>query len=125
MIKLKTYFIINDDPLFIHGTKRLLKETARADGILFNSSGHQVISKLTFKAEVGYPLPGVIITDLKMPIRDGRGFLEESHHFAAQSNSNMAIYKISQSIYPKNHGKVKRYPIVAKYFPKPANPANL
>lgn len=125
MQKLKTYCIIDDDPIFIYGTKRLLTELNLAETIHVYNNGQQAMDGLSAMAEANVTLPDVIILDLNMPILDGWDFLDDFSPLASQSSSMSTIYMMSSSIDPRDLERVKNYPIVARYFLKPANPSDL
>ncbi len=121
----KTYCIIDDDPIFIYGTRRLLKEMGLADTILVYNNGQHAIEGLRELAGTQNSLPEVIILDLNMPILDGWDFLEDFSPLVQHSDGACTIYMMSSSIDPRDLERVKNYPIVAQYFMKPASPSDL
>jgi CheY-like chemotaxis protein len=123
--KIKTCCIIDDDPIFIYGTKRLISEMGLAESILVYNNGQMAIDGLTAMSEEGGQLPEVIILDLNMPILDGWDFLDDFTPLVKGKASKTAIYMMSSSIDPRDLERVKKYPIVAEYFQKPASPSAL
>lgn len=125
MKKIESSCIIDDDPIFIYGTKRLMKEVHFCNSILVYNNGLEAIEGLTELTEKGEVLPSVIFLDLNMPIMNGWEFLENFTQIPNHNIGNITVYIISSSIDPRDLEKVKNYRVVNNYILKPVTPKDL
>ncbi|MEX0290105.1 MAG: response regulator [Flavobacteriaceae bacterium] len=125
MKKIKSTCIIDDDPIFIYGTKRIMKEVDFSDSILVYENGQEAIEGLTALNETGEALPSVIFLDLNMPIMSGWEFLDQFIKIPNHNIENIVVYIISSSIDPRDLERVKDYRIVSNYILKPITPEDL
>ena len=69
------FLIVEDEPADAEFIQHAFGATGRADRILLAANGEEAVAHLTGKAEKAdrsrFPLPDVIITDLKMPHMNG------------------------------------------------------
>ncbi|MCW5514922.1 response regulator [Muriicola sp. Z0-33] len=119
MNKIQSSCIIDDDPIFIYGTKRIMKEVHFCDDVLVYSNGQEAIEGLTAINEQGDVLPSVIFLDLNMPIMNGWEFLELFTKLPNHNIDDVTIYIISSSIDPRDLERVQNYNIVHNYILKP------
>lgn len=123
--KIESCCIIDDDPIFVYGTKRLMKEIDFCENIIVYNNGQDALDGLLEIYDSGEKLPPFIFLDLNMPIMNGWEFLDE---FTKIPNNNLmktVIYIISSSIDPRDLEKVKNYKAVNNYILKPITPKDL
>jgi len=125
MKKIHSSCIIDDDPIFIYGTKRIMKEVHFCDSVLVYNNGQDAIEGLLELTENGDVLPSVIFLDLNMPIMNGWEFLETFTRIPNNNLGEITVYIISSSIDPRDLEKVKNYEIVNNYILKPITPKDL
>ena len=118
--KIKSVCIIDDDPIFIYGTKRIMKEVDFADEITVYNDGLAAYDGLKEIIEKGEELPSMIFLDINMPIMNGWEFLDEFIQIPNNNNSEeITIYIISSSIDPRDIARIQEYEIVNNYILKP------
>ncbi|WP_324025005.1 response regulator [Maribacter sp. BPC-D8] len=125
MNKVSTCCIIDDDPIFVYGTKRIIKEVDFATSILVYSNGQEALDGLTRLCMAREPLPDVIFLDLNMPILNGWEFLDEFKNCKSKRSKKIIIYIISSSVDPRDLERVKNYEQVDTYILKPITPDDL
>lgn len=122
MGKIKHCCIIDDDPIFIYGTKRMMKETDFSDSVTVFNNGEDALAGLMEMYHTNHELPQVIFLDLNMPIMNGWEFLDEFIKLPNESLSTTVIYIISSSVDPRDIDKVKEYELISNYILKPITP---
>jgi len=125
--KIKNCWIIDDDPIFIYGTKRIMKDVEFSEAVAVYNNGQDALEKLNELLLVNAPIPEIILLDLNMPIMTGWEFLD--HFMAAVPErkilNNTQIYVVSSSVDPRDLEKVKEYGAVKGYISKPVTPNDL
>ncbi|AZQ60030.1 response regulator [Maribacter sp. MJ134] len=126
MGKIESCCIIDDDPIFIYGTKRIMKEIEFCENIIVFNNGQEALDGIMEISQSTSKIPQVIFLDLNMPIMNGWEFLDE---FIKIPNSNLEktiVYIISSSVDPRDLEKVKDYKQrVNNYILKPITPNDL
>jgi len=126
MGKIESCCIIDDDPIFIYGTKRIMKETEFCDSIIVYNNGQEALDGLMEIAQSATKIPQVIFLDLNMPIMNGWEFLDEFIHIPNSNLEKIVVYIISSSVDPRDLEKVKDYKQrVNNYILKPITPNDL
>ena len=125
MGKLNSSCIIDDDPIFVYGTKKIMKKIDFSDEILVYNNGQEAIDGLMKLAEQNKKLPSVIFLDINMPIMDGWEFLEDFVKIPNNNRENVTIYIISSSIDPMDIQKTQLYSLVNNYILKPIRVSDL
>ncbi len=125
MHKLKNCCIIDDDPIFIYGTKRIMKETDFCDTIMVYNNGEDALHGIRNTYEATGQIPQVIFLDLNMPIMNGWDFLDELIKIPNNPFKETIINVISSSVDPSDLNKVKNYELVNNYILKPITPNDL
>ena len=115
--------IIDDDPIFVYGTKRLMQLTQFCDKFLVFHNGQDAIDYLRPAILNNQKKPEIILLDLNMPVMDGWQFLDELIKIPAEVL--ITIYIVSSSIDPADMNKAKQYDNVTNYLIKPMNPERL
>ena len=125
MKKIKICCIVDDDPIFIYGTKRIIKEVDFSESVMVYNNGQEAIEGLSELSEAEEKLPDVIFLDLNMPIMNGWEFLEEFEKLSNPNLKKTIIYIISSSVDPRDLERVKNYRQVNNYILKPITPDDL
>lgn len=123
--KIQSTCIIDDDPIFIYGTKRIMKEVDFCDNILVFNNGQDAIEGLKELMAKGEDLPEVLFLDLNMPIMNGWEFLEDFVKIPNPVGKKVIIYIISSSIDPRDLERIRNYKMVNNYILKPLSPQDL
>ena len=111
--------IIDDDPIFIYGTKRLINEVEFCDEVIVYNNGEEAFSALSEMVAREQSLPEVIFLDLNMPIMNGWEFLDEFLKLPPETLQHVSMYILSSSVDPRDLEKVKEYGIINNYILKP------
>lgn len=111
--------IIDDDPIFVFGTKRLINEIGFSTEITVYENGEDAIHGFHNTLADNEPLPNVVLLNLNMPIMNGWEFLDEFITIPNPSRDHVLIYVISSSVDPRDLAKVKEYSEVSNYILKP------
>ncbi|APQ17107.1 response regulator [Maribacter hydrothermalis] len=125
MKSISTCCIIDDDPIFIYGTKRIMKEIDFAKNIIVYNNGQEALDGLYTMIKDEESLPEVMFLDLNMPIMDGWEFLDEFKNYPNNTSKKTIIYIISSSVDPRDLERVKDYNQVTNYILKPITPNDL
>ncbi len=125
MKKIETACIIDDDPIFIYGTKRLMAEVDFCETVLVFENGQDAIDGLNDITAKGEKLPAVIFLDLNMPIMNGWEFLEDFVKIPNHNRIKVIIYIISSSVDPRDLERIKNYKVVNNYILKPISNEDL
>lgn len=125
MKKIKTACIIDDDPIFIYGMKRLMREVDFCETVLVFQNGQDAIDGLHEITANGEKLPCVILLDLNMPIMNGWEFLEEFAKIPNHNREKVIIHIISSSVDPRDLERIKNYEVVNNYILKPISKEDL
>jgi len=117
MEKIDLACIIDDDPIFVFGAKRIMEMAHFCEDFLVYSNGREALDKLKVMIEAGEKIPDIILLDINMPILDGWGFLDEFTQIPIEKK--ITIYIITSSIDPADTQKVKYYEDVSNYIIMP------
>lgn len=125
MRKISISCIIDDDPIFVFGTKKVMKEVDFCDDILVYHNGEEAINGLKSMVKRGEQLPNLLFLDLNMPIMDGWDFLEDFIAIPNHNRKDVFVYIISSSIDANDFIRARNYEIVNNYILKPVTPEDL
>jgi len=117
MRKISLTCIIDDDPIFIFGTQRMMKIADFCDSFMIFHNGKNAIETLEKIIVAEGTLPDLILLDLNMPIMDGWQFLDE--FIKIPCKQKITIYIITSSIDTEDLKKAKTYSNVSDYLLKP------
>jgi CheY-like chemotaxis protein len=117
MRKISLTCIIDDDPIFIFGTQRMMKIADFCDSFMIFHNGKNAIETLEKIIAAKGTLPDLILLDLNMPIMDGWEFLDE--FIKIPCKQKIKIYIITSSIDSEDLKKAKTYSNVSDYLLKP------
>ncbi|MGJ8658240.1 response regulator [Cellulophaga fucicola] len=125
MKKIHSACIIDDDPIFVYGTKRIMNDVDFCEEIHVFENGLDAIEELNRLRVAKEKLPKLIFLDLNMPIMNGWEFLDDFQKIPGHIREGVIIYIISSSIDPRDIERVKTYDIVSDYILKPVTPKDL
>ncbi|WP_458628930.1 response regulator [Winogradskyella sp. PC D3.3] len=117
MTKIDLACIIDDDPIFIFGAKRMMELSDFCNSFMIFKNGEEAITHLKPIMKNGDAVPDIILLDINMPIMDGWEFLDAFVTIA--SHKTTTIYIVSSSIDPVDLERAKRYDNVSNYIIKP------
>jgi len=122
----RTVCLIDDDPIFIFGAKKLMERASFCDEVLVYTNGKEAIDALTLLMQAG-PLtavPDIIFLDLNMPIIDGWGFLDE--FVLIKPQKEIVIYIVTSSVSSADRKRALGYSETVKdYVIKPISPIRM
>ncbi|MEB8330560.1 response regulator [Flavobacteriaceae bacterium KMM 6897] len=117
-MKLNTVCIIDDDPIFVYGTKVLLNyNSSLYSNIIVFENGKEALDDLRFMLNTNKELPEIIFLDLNMPIMNGWEFLDELK--AMDLKNKIGVYIVTSSIDRVDEERSKKYDMVIDFISKP------
>lgn len=117
-MKKRIVCIIDDDPIFVYGTKFLLNHNRFfVSDIVVYDNGKEALESLINLAKSKKGLPDVIFLDLNMPIMDGWEFLD--NYIKLPVNNKPQIYIVSSYMSLEEIERAKSYDIVTEIVIKP------
>lgn len=116
---INTICIIDDDPIFVFGSKILLRNNSFAADYLVCQNGKEALDVITPLIKAEERLPEVIFLDLNMPIMDGWEFLDEFGKIYNELEKEVKIYILSSSVDSRDIERAKKYDMVNGFIAKP------
>lgn len=124
MNKVDIACIIDDDPIFVFGTKKIMKLANFCNSFLVFHNGEEALNHLKPIIESNNDsLPDVILLDLNMPVMDGWEFLDEFIKIPCEKE--ITIYIVTSSIDPMDIDRAKDYDNISNYLIKPISSQKL
>lgn len=124
MITIDTVCLIDDDPIFVYGTKVILNRNSDfCPNIMVYENGSEALEDLSRMVVSHKNLPEVIFLDLNMPVMNGWEFLDEFIKLP-EITSKTKIYILSSSLDANDVKKASEYEIVKDFIVKPLTEAN-
>ena len=117
MSKIDIACIIDDDPIFIFGAKRMMELSDFCESFMIFKNGREALNALAPLLISGNDIPEIILLDINMPIMDGWQFLDEFTQI--ETHKLITIYIVSSSIDPADMNRVDKYKSVTNYIIKP------
>ncbi len=117
MKKIDLACIIDDDPIFVFGTKKILQTAHFSEDIIVYNNGAEALNNLKTIISKGEKLPDVILLDINMPIMDGWQFLESFSKI--KTAEKVHIYIVSSSQDPEDIERARNHKAVDSYVIKP------
>ncbi|VVU99914.1 Phosphate regulon transcriptional regulatory protein PhoB [Mesonia oceanica] len=115
--KINLACIIDDDPIFIFGTKKMLEYSGYCDTFLIFKNGKEAYDHLSAILREKETLPDVIFLDINMPIMNGWQFLEKITKIDIPAK--LKIFVVSSSETPEDREKAKEFSAIKNYVVKP------
>ena len=122
---MKSIFFIDDDPIFVYLTKRIIGSTKCECEVNEFADGELAITYLDEIRDNVKLLPDIIFLDLSMPVMDGWEFLEEYNLLRPQLKKDIALFIVSSSISPQEVERSKNYESVIDFLIKPVERSKL
>lgn len=123
MKKINLACIIDDDPIYMFGIKKMMEIVDFCNDFIVYRNGQEAIDSLNALYSSTGKVPDVILLDLNMPILDGWQFLDEYGDFP--SEKKIIIYVVSSSIDKSDIEKAVSYRSVKNYIFKPISRKDL
>lgn len=123
MKKIDLTCIIDDDPIFVFGAKKIMELGKVCESFMVFSNGQEAINNLKAIIESNNELPDIILLDINMPIMDGWQFLDEFTKIPTEKE--ITIFITTSSIDPEDMNKAKTYERVSNYIVKPISTEKL
>ncbi|WP_108808328.1 response regulator [Aquimarina spinulae] len=117
MKKIDIACIIDDDPIFVFGIKKIMELVDFCNGFMVFRNGEEALNNLKAIISANEKLPDVILLDLNMPVLDGIQFLEE--FVKVPCKKKIIIYVVSSSVDPEDILRAKSFEYVSDYIVKP------
>lgn len=109
--QINAVLIIDDDVNWCFIAKKIFQKAGYGKEVLTATNGLAAYEKLQAMTADGEDLPELIFLDIKMPIMDGYGFLDEVMKSEHLDLSRSKIYICSSSFLPKDKERAKQYTI--------------
>jgi CheY-like chemotaxis protein len=116
---MKTIFLIDDDPVFVYLTKKIICSVNGGCEIMEFPDGELAIDRLKQIHSDSASLPDIIFVDLSMPVMDGWEFLDEYALLRPTFSKPIELFIVSSSISPQEVERSKTYPTVSDFLIKP------
>lgn len=117
MKKVNLACIIDDDPIFVFATKRIMSIANFCDSFLIFNNGEEALESLYALMTTKEELPAIILLDVNMPVMDGWQFLDKLTEYKIPET--ITIYVVTSSINPDDLSRAKKYKQVSNYIVKP------
>jgi CheY-like chemotaxis protein len=115
----KRLFLIDDDPIFVYLTRKIIASTNCRYTIDEFTDGELALRHLDEISEEAGLQPDVIFLDLSMPVMDGWEFLNEFGLLRPRLKKAISLYIVSSSISPQEVERSKSYRFVTDFLIKP------
>ncbi|HLZ87430.1 MAG TPA: response regulator [Puia sp.] len=116
---MKNIFLIDDDPVFVFLTRKMIRSMNFKAEINEISDGLMAISYLSENIDKPELLPDIIFLDLSMPVMDGWEFLNEYALLQPRLTKKIALFIVSSSISPHEVERSKTFQVVHDFLIKP------
>ncbi|MHA7056201.1 response regulator [Aquimarina sp. M1] len=123
MKRIDLVYILDNDPVFVYGIKRLMEMMNFCESVIVYKNGLDALNNLKSIIVTKEQLPDIILLDLNMPVLDGWQFLDEFVKIPCKEK--ITIYIVSSSVNPEDVFKARSYEIVSDYIVKPVSTKTL
>jgi CheY-like chemotaxis protein len=114
--KLKIW-LVDDDPIFVFITKKLISDLQINCDVIVFSNGKTAYEALVETKNSRQDYPDLLFLDINMPIWDGWNFMEECRRVPGILPINICM--VSSSNHPDDLERSKQYPCIKQYLIKP------
>ncbi len=115
MSNYKTCLLIDDNYIDNFVTRRILEGGQFAEQVIVCQSASDAISSL----QSGKIKPDVIFLDIRMPLMDGFGFLQEYDKIEIEGKKSIKIFMLSSSLDPADFKKSDSNKYITQFLHKP------
>lgn len=117
---LDTILFVDDDPITLMLCKKVISKAAFSNQIITAQNGEEAINLFrNLMDDSEKTVPELIFLDLNMPIMGGWEFLEEFNKSTFKQFHNIKVIVLSSTIDPEDLEKIKEFPMVMDFLPKP------
>lgn len=117
---LDTILFVDDDPITLMLCKKVISKAAFSNQIITAQNGEEAINLFhTLLNNAEKTVPELIFLDLNMPIMGGWEFLAEFSKPTFEQFHDIKVIVLSSTIDPEDLEKIKEYPMVMDFLPKP------
>ena len=121
----KKIMIIDDNEIDRYIAARNIKKYGFAEEVVLKESANAAIEYLEALGATDEEHPQLIFLDIRMPEKDGFGFLEEYEKLDESIKKNCIIMMLSTSLNPDDHERAKNNKYVSKFLNKPLDKEKL
>lgn len=118
-MKRKHILLIDDNEIDNYVTNHIVTKSQLAEKITTKNSAIVALEYLKSLEENATEFPELIFLDIKMPIMDGFGFLDELIKLSSIIEKKCAVVMLSSSNDQNDIDRAMQYSIVKKFFTKP------
>ena len=112
---IKNLLLIDDDLIYTFVFPELVSQSGKVEHFHIENDGLNGLKYLQSCQEY----PDLILLDLKMPVMDGFGFLEEYGQHFAHKLPNTIVVVMTSSIRQKDREEVMKHAFVSDFLSKP------
>lgn len=117
---LDTILFVDDDPITLMLCKKVISKAAFSDQIITAQNGEEAINLFhTLLNNTEETVPKLIFLDLNMPVMGGWEFLAEFSKPTFEQFHDIKVIVLSSTIDPEDLEKIKEFPMVMDFLPKP------
>lgn len=117
---LNTILFVDDDPITLMLCKKVISKAAFSDQIITAKNGEEALFLFeNLLLNPTKPLPELIFLDLNMPVMGGWEFLELFSKPIYKQFHDIKVIVLSSTIDPEDLEKIKEFPMVMDFLPKP------
>jgi CheY-like chemotaxis protein len=124
-MKVKHVLLIDDNEIDNYISELIISDCQFADKISKSNSAVEALEYLETVKGNAEEFPDLIFLDIRMPVMDFFGFLEEFKKFPEASLQQCNVIMLSSSNDPNDIEKALQYPVVKKFLTKPLEPEKL
>jgi CheY-like chemotaxis protein len=120
----KNVLLIDDNEINNVMHAELIKSSGFASNVIVKQSGLEALKYLGEEVTEA-TIPDVIFLDIRMPLMDGFGFLEEFKNLPHSVSGKSKIVILTSSLEETDHKKAVAHPFVVDYIIKPLSLSRL
>lgn len=120
-MKMKHILLIDDNPIDNYLSQEIIASQKITAKISAANSAIEALQYLRMLQKNREEFPDVLFLDIRMPIMDGFGFLEEYSKFPQDVIATSSIFMLTSSDDPNDIKRLTQNPLVKNYFTKPLN----
>ncbi len=118
-MKVKHILLIDDNDIDNYVSNHVVKKSQITDKITIKNSAIAALEYLEEIKNNSDEFPELIFLDIKMPIMDGFGFLDQFILFQMAVEGKCSVIMLSSSSDPMDINRALQYPVVKQFMTKP------